>query len=160
MSWGNTNADKARAISDEFLEKTRAAYMERDFEAFSLFFELPQTVGTFHGQRTIETLDDLADVFGAMCNHFDALGIVDLYRRTLEAQFVDPLTIQATFVSFPVIRGEVLGAETVASGYLRCINGSWMMAGTNYASADSGVTRALLAGLRTSAPTAPSEDTG
>jgi hypothetical protein len=90
----------------------------------------------------------------------NALGIVDLYRRTLEAQFVDPLTIQATFVSYPVIRGEVLGAETVASGYLRCINGSWMMAGTNYASADSGVTRALLAGLRTSAPTAPSEDTG
>jgi hypothetical protein len=155
MSGENTNSDKARAISDELLEKTRAAYMERDFEAFSLFFELPQTVGTFHGERMLEALDDLAEVFWAMCDHFDALGVVDLYRRTLEAQFVDPLTIQATFVSHPVIRGEVLGAETVASGYLRCINGSWMVAGTSYASADGGVTRALIAGLRTSDPTTP-----
>lgn len=136
-------SDDPVAISDYMLRVTQEAYLSRNFDAFSKWFVLPQTVGTFEGDRTLRDLSDLRAVFDAMCAQFDVLGVLEMNRRTIEARFLDPSTVQATFVSQFLMRGNRLGDETVAHGILSKVNGYWQIKQSRYASPDTRFTKAL-----------------
>lgn len=143
-----TDDDGAMEVSDFVLDATGAAYMARDFEAWAKWFHLPQTAGTFNGDRVIETRDELKDIFDAMCQHFDAMGVVELRRKTLEARFLDEDTLQATFSSRRVLRGHVFSDEMIAHGFLNRINGEWRITEYRYATDDSDFMRAIHAGKK------------
>ena len=139
----------AVSISDFLLDVTGAAYMARDFDAFSVWFHLPQIVGTFEGDRNLETRDDLRMIFDAMCAQFDAMGVLELHRETLEAQFLDPDTVQSTYRAQQVMRGHVYGPETIAHGLLGRRDGQWRILESRYATSDAAIARALRHGHRT-----------
>ncbi|MEM6938774.1 MAG: hypothetical protein AAF509_01450 [Pseudomonadota bacterium] len=125
------------------MDVTEKAYLDRDFENFALWFHLPQTVGTFEGDKCIETQEQLRSVFRSMCTHFESLGVVALRRRVIEAKFLDPDVVQATFVSQHLMRGHVLGDETVAHGLLKYVQGRWQIAESRYASENQDFRKAL-----------------
>lgn len=134
----------ADAVSDHALEVTRRAYLARDFEQFSERFLLPQIVGTFEGEEKIETLEDLRVLFDAMLANMDQLGVIDLKRNTVCAEFLAPDLVQATFVSQYVLPGYALSDEVVAHGQLCWHDGLWKIQESRYATPMEAVSRALL----------------
>ena len=135
--------ETAEAIADYLLETTGAAYMARDFDKFLLCFNLPQPVGTFSGDRVIETADEVREVFDAICAQFDARGVLDLRRKTLHARFLDPDTVETTFISQMVMRGYQLSDETTGHSLLGRVDGRWKILDGRYATTDTAIARAL-----------------
>lgn len=137
-------SDDATAISDYLLEKTGDAYFVRDFDAFAKWFHLPQVVGTFAGDRTVHTRAELKTMFDAVCEIFEAQDVVALHRTTLAAKFLDPDTVQSTFLSRQVLANNLFGEELVAHGLLKRIDGQWKVAEGRYATQDRAITQALM----------------
>ncbi len=131
-------------VADMMLRVTEAAYFSGDFETFATWFHLPQTVGTFDGDRRLETEADLRAVFDAMLAHFKAVGVIALRRKVLAARFIAPTVVEATFAAQYILRGHVLSEETVGHGHLRYVEGQWKIAESHYASPDPEITRALM----------------
>ncbi len=135
----------AAAVSEFLLEETRAAYQNRDFEALACRFSLPQSMGTFDGERMISTRAELKAIFDAMCDYFESLGVLDLQRKTIAARFINPDRIQATFVSQHVLPGYLLSDEVIAHRVLIRVDGRWLIADGHYATDMPGVRRAMAA---------------
>lgn len=140
--------DTAIEVSDFMLEETRVALMDRDFDAFAMRCHFPQAMGTFQGVNMINSVEDFRPVFQAMCIHFDTTGVIDLRRKTLEANFVAPDIVEATFESRHLMAGFRLSDEIFAKGTLQLMDGRWLMTGCHYATKITGVSRALSCGGR------------
>lgn len=140
--------DDPVAILDHLLDRTEAAYLAQDFDAFATCFAIPHVVGTFEGDVTVDSLDALRIIFTAMCNELTAMGVIALHRRPLEARLVDADTVQATFSSQHVMRGHQLSEELVAHCILRreAQDGAWVITEARYAVRDGRIVRALRAG--------------
>ena len=137
--------EDAVGVSDHVLELTRSAYMNRDVDAFCARFQLPQIIGTFDGDRTVGSTDELSAIFWAMRRHYDSLGVIDLNRRTIAAHFLDDGRVEQTFSTQLVLPGFAQSDEIVVHGYLALEDGLWKVAGSRYATDMTPVTRALSA---------------
>ena len=85
-----------RAVSEYLLARTGEAYMTGDFDGFAACFALPQWIETFKGRRLITSPDELQLFFNEMRSQFCRLGVTDMVRRCVVAEFRDPYTIEAT----------------------------------------------------------------
>ena len=137
--------DDPTEISDYVLELTRRGYVERDFDLFSSRFVLPHPIGTFQGERLLETRDDIRAVFDAMCAEHDALGAIDLKRKTISARFLGDGRVQHTIETRLVLHGYSLSDEVIAHGTLRLMDHRWMIETSSYATTLDGITRAFSA---------------
>lgn len=137
--------DDPTDISDYVLELTRRGYVERDFELFCSRFLLPHPIGTFQGERLLETRDDIKAIYDAMCVEHDTLGAIDLQRKTISARFLGDDRVLHTFETRLVLRGYSLSDEVVAHGTLHRVDDRWMIAASSYATTIDGITRAFSA---------------
>jgi len=137
--------DTPRAVSQHLLEVTRQAYLNRDFSVFEERFVLPQICGSFEGDQLLETSGDLKTIFESMLSYFDRIGVVDIRRRTLAAQFESESLVTATFVSHYVLPGFLVSDDIVAHGKLIFVDGLWRIHSHRYATDMQGVSDALTA---------------
>lgn len=135
--------ETAEDVANFMLEQTRLAYVERSFEHFRLRMHLPQLIGTFTGERTIETIEEVRAIYSEMCRYMDRHGVVDLYRRTIAATFESPDLVKSTFVSKHVMSGYAISEEIVAHGELVRVDGRWKIRSCSYATDIEEVTRIL-----------------
>lgn len=146
----------ATEVADLAHEVTRQSYLARDFEAFARRFHLPHTVGTFEGTRTIRTREDLREMFDSVVATLEANNVVDLHRLTISARFIDADTVQTTFSSRHMLRGDRLGEQLIGHGLLRRIDGVWRVSDHEYAAeGDAYLARAL--GIKPSAAASKGE---
>ena len=133
----------AQAVARELLEVTREAYMARDFEAFAKHVQLPNLIETSNGETTMIDHAALVRIFDEMCATFDALGVVDLHRRSTSASFLDAHTIETHFVTRHVLANAKFGAEVVGVGILRFSGERWLVAEHHYSTPSAPILRAL-----------------
>lgn len=142
----DNGSHRAIEICDRMLEVTRAAYLAQDFEAFAQHFQLPHDIGTFEHESQIKDRTELRATFNRMCAQMTALGVIDLYRKTINAQFRDAHTIQATFLSRHVLKGAVFGDEVISHGIMRHVGDRWLITESRYATMSSTISHALIPG--------------
>lgn len=133
----------AEDVVREMLEVTRAAYMARDLESFARHIQLPNLIETSNGESTMIDAEALKQIFQEMCAAFDALGVVDLHRRSTEARYVDEKTIEASVVTRHVLADAKFGAEIIGSGVLRFNGERWLVAEHHYSTPSAPILRAL-----------------
>lgn len=123
----------ATAVSDFLLEETRRAFELRDVELFCYRFLLPQLMGTFDGQRRITTREELEGIYQRTAAYFDTYGVLDMRRRTVEAQFETPTRVRATYHSQHLTKGPSLSDAVVGTSTLHLIDGIWLVGSSEYA---------------------------
>lgn len=134
----------AADIVKEILERTRGAYQSEDFEAFRDCFDLPILVETLNGAARIRTEDELHDRFSGMCSAYRALGVIDLYRKIVNAAFHDPHEIRATFLTRQILPGHVFGEDLVGHGIFRLTAAGWRVVRCHSATSSQPFSRIIL----------------
>jgi len=142
----------ASDVSEYLLARTAEAYMSGDFEKFAAFFILPQQMETFEGRILIKTTDDLRDFFDAMRKHFCRLGITDLVRRCVVAEFRDPDTIEATHESRLLAGTRLVQPPYPCFSILKRTEAGWRVADGQYAIQDVPAHSSALTGATGSPP--------
>ena len=125
------------------VEETRVAYLNRDFQNFSRFCDIPQVVGSFEGDRTITKMSQMQVIVDKMCEFFDRSEVVDLHRSLLVAEFRGPDAVEATFVYKYLLQSGQLSEETYAHGVLRRVGDMWKISESRYASRYQAIENAL-----------------
>ena len=142
----------ARDVSEYLLARTGQAYATGDFDLFASCFALPQWMETFEGRRLVATTDDLRQLFDAVRAHFCRLGVTDLVRHCVVAEFRDPDTIEATHESRLLAGTRLVQPPYPCFSVLKRTEAGWQVAGGQYAIQDALAHSAALTG----APGAPS----
>ena len=127
----------ASAISEWALKETGQAMLNGDFDAFCACFHLPHTVATFEGERTIETREAFADTFMKVHRHYRQLGVTELVRHCINAEYKDEDTVEATHEARVINGRELLQEPFPGFTILRRIDGKWGIVHSAYAIADS-----------------------
>lgn len=120
--------------------------MSGDFEMFASCFALPQWIETFEGRHLIATTEDLRTLFDAVRVHFCRLGVTDLVRRCVAAEFRDPDTIEATHESRLLAGTRLVQQPYPSFSILKRTDAGWQVAGAQYAIKDAQSLSAALTG--------------
>ena len=132
---GTSPADPHQ-IHETLLEKTRRAYLDDDEDAFTRLFVLPQTIVTQEGKREVAVVEDVRSIFRHTRARFLALGVTDLIRVCIAAEFTAPDRIRATHVSY-VLHGRRLVTEPYPNtGTLLLTSDGWKISSSEYGSTD------------------------
>ncbi|MEM1237578.1 MAG: hypothetical protein AAGI10_11445 [Pseudomonadota bacterium] len=109
----------AREICEAILDRTTAALLAGDFDAFAQCFTMPTKVETFEGSRILSTLEELRDAFEGVCAHYMSLGTTDIVRHIVAAEFVDETKIRATHETRVLAKNDLVQAPfAVHSTYI------------------------------------------
>lgn len=120
-------------IATRVLDQTGRATMQGDFVAYKTLFDLPQVVRTFDGTKTLETTEDLYQVFRDIRTRFASLGVTDLVRRVIAAEFQDASTIMTTHETRLMNGTQLLQDTFPTHSILRCRDGVWTVGTATYA---------------------------
>jgi ketosteroid isomerase-like protein len=123
----------ATDIAEALLDLTGTAIMKRDFDAFAPSFQLPHVMVTIKDVITVETSDDLRRAFDQMCDHFAAIGVTDLVRQIVAAEYKTPARIQSTHVADLLHNGKRLADPYPVYSVLEKIDGQWKITSSEYA---------------------------
>lgn len=136
----------ARDVSEYLLARTGQAYATGDFDLFAACFVLPQWMETFEGRRLIATTEDLRQLFDGVRAHFDRLGVTDLVRHCIAAEFRDPDTVEATHESRLLAGNRLVQQPYPCFSVLKRTDAGWQVAGGQYAIPDALAHSAALTG--------------
>ncbi len=137
----------ACAVSEMLLEETRLALLAGDFDAFARHFLFPQVIETFEGRHRLNSRAELRAVFEAVCAQNRVIGLTDMVRTCIAAEFKDPDTIEATHVARLLSGTRLLQEPHTVFSILRRVGGTWKIASSQYAMREaSPLRRALMAG--------------
>jgi len=125
--------ENAVEIAEGLLERTRAAFFNRDFDEYRRCFFLPLEVQTFEGNRWLLTIDDVREVYDNLHHKFADEGITDMARRCIAAAFTGPDTIETTHETRLLFDKLILGEAYPCFSILQRINGVWVVSFTQYA---------------------------
>lgn len=128
--------EDAKAVHERLLEATRQAYLADDEDAFIACFLLPQTIVTQDGQRQMETRDDLRDIYRHTRSRFLALGVTDLIRVAIAAEYVAPDRIRTTHVSYVLQGRKLVTPPYPNTGELVRLPEGWRISSSEYGSTD------------------------
>ena len=131
------NRQDPKAVSESLLEKTGAAYKSGDAESVVQCFLLPQEMGTFEGRRLMETPEQLRDTFEAVRLYHRRLGVTQMVRHCLVAEYKDADTIEATHESRLLSGQRLVQRPYPAFSVLKRIGGVWKIASSQYAITDA-----------------------
>ncbi len=128
------------------LEQSARALLTRDFESFADLFLLPQEVDTFDGRQLIETRDALETFFVELCTYYASIGLKDMVRRVITAQYVAEDTVHSTHETRLVCHNGILPRKAYpVFTVMRQIEGGWRVASGQYAIDDDAMhVKALL----------------
>ena len=146
---------EAHKIVEHLLDETGAALMSGDFQRLMECFQLPYEIGTFAGQRTVTSEAEMRTTFDGVRTHLQARNVTDLVRRCMEAEFLDPETIDSTHES-RVMAGPVQVQETfVVYSRQWIVDGRWRVGWSQYAITDAPAYIAVLSGTAPAGPGHP-----
>ncbi|MEM1375335.1 MAG: hypothetical protein AAGF78_13240 [Pseudomonadota bacterium] len=134
----------AYEVCTDMLERTRVAYVKRDFSAFRACFLLPNLVHANDEVVTLATDADLRQIFEGMIQNFDTLGVIDMHRTVTKSRYIDENTIEGSFISRHVLEGPSFGAETLARGFMRRVGDEWFISDHFYETDSAPLTRIIL----------------
>lgn len=141
----------AEQIAKRLLDQTGIGIATGDFDLFVACFALPLEIETFDGRRHLETIADIRGVFDAVRAHQEKMGVTDMVRHIVTAEFRDPSTIsyihQTRLVSGSTLIQKPYNVYSVAQ-----LEGSeWRVHHSQYAVDDSpSLCRALVGDQRKS----------
>lgn len=79
--------ENAKVIAEKILDQTRRALLEEDFDAYKQAFLLPHIHTTLDGTAFLDTMDDLKMLHTRMTQLFASMGVDDIHRVILSAEF-------------------------------------------------------------------------
>ena len=126
-----------KAISQDLLDRSGAAYLSGKADAFVQCFALPHVIRTFETVQVIETRADLLAIFDAMRAYFRKVGLTDMVRHCLSAHLVGETTIRATHESRYLSGTCLVQRPIVAMSTLRRIDDVWYVTEGQYAIQDA-----------------------
>ena len=136
-------------IADDLLQRTGAAMLSGDAASFTACFALPQEFETPAGKTVVNTVGHLTRVFEAVHLKYKAMGVTDMDRHVVFAEFRDKRTITFTHES-RLLQGTVLlQAAFPVFSIIKLIEDTWLIASSSYGPTDDSIAgRALNAGLQ------------
>jgi len=135
----------ARQISEDLLERSGASLVQGDFETFADCFLLPQDMETFEGRRSIETRDQMREIFEAVRQFHQRSGVTELVRHCVEAEFRTEDIVEATHESRLVAGERLIQRPYPVFSVLKRVDGVWRVASSQYAIVDApGLNQALI----------------
>lgn len=127
----------AKDVSNYLLDVTGRAMMANDFAMFATCFHLPHELETFDGTHVMTSEAELRATFDAVHEHFKSLGVTQLVRNCISAEFVAPDKVHATHQTF-LMAGDRLRQEPFPSfSILRNFAGHWKVTHSQYAISDA-----------------------
>ena len=136
MNLLNDGPVSARDICERRIDATAQAILSGDFDAFAEWFGFPYEFETFDVARRIANLQELRESFDRVHRHYVKLGVTQLERRCIEAEFRDKHTMNSTHES-RVLRGNELLLEPYPTfSVSRFIDGRWRVVKSSHAIVD------------------------
>ncbi|MEJ8561309.1 hypothetical protein QTO30_08800 [Yoonia sp. GPGPB17] len=123
----------ASDIAQALLEVTGNALMTGDFEAFKSAFHVPQKMATLAGPIHMETVEDMERAFREMCQHFKVIGLTEMIRTCVAAEYKSPALVESTHVAELLRNGKRLNEPYPVFSTLQKIDGVWKVTGSEYA---------------------------
>ena len=126
----------AREVHEHLLRVTCEAYFAGDEAAFVRRFVVPQTITTLNGRTRLETAQDVANLFHLQRMRNLRLGVTDMVRISIAAEYLDADTVRGTHVTY-ILRDRLLLSEPYPNtGILKRVNGFWMISDSEYGDED------------------------
>lgn len=148
-----------RDVSEYLLARTGEAYLTGDFDMFAACFALPHRMETFEGATLITTPAQLHSLFLGMRGYLESLGVTDMVRRCVAAEFRDPDTIEATHETSMLAGSRLIQPTYPCFSVLRKTDLGWQIADGQYAVESSMIRMIDLSGApRTASPSSPIGD--
>lgn len=141
MSKSDTSAER---IVQDLLDRSSAAMVEGDYDAFASFYNVPMIVDTFNGQVRIENDADLRLRFERLRAHYGSQNMTDLVRHVISAIWFNEETIHATHQGRIVSGSTLMQAPYTVFSIFKKSGGSWKVMFGQYAIADSKAHNAAL----------------
>ena len=137
----------AREIAEDLLARTGHGLITGDFETFCECFSMPNEMETFEGRRVIETASELETVFGDVRAYYDKIGMTQMERHIVDAEFRNPTSIVSTHQSRLVAESELVQQPFDVLSVIKLIDGAWRIRHSQYAIVDSKDHNTALTGL-------------
>lgn len=123
----------AKDISEMLLEKTRAALLGNDFDAFAACVHLPHFIASSNDKKLIETRDDLHDIFKNVVQDYTSKRITELIRVCDVAEYRSETRIEATHTTHMMSGNQRIGDPFPVFSILEFIDGRWKISSSQYA---------------------------
>ncbi len=123
----------ASDIAEALLEITGDALLSGNFDAFAAVFHVPQVMATMAGPIHMETMDDMRRAFDEMHQHFKAIGVTEMVRTCVAADYKSSTRIESTHVSDLLHNGKRLSEPYPVFSVLEKVDGDWKVTGGEYA---------------------------
>jgi len=123
----------ASDIAKAILETTGDALLCGDFAAFRSVFHVPQTMATMAGPIFMETEDDMRRAFDEMHSYFKGLGVTNLVRQVVVAEYSTPARIASTHTCDLLCNGQYLSDSYPVFSIIERIDGNWKVTKSEYA---------------------------
>lgn len=122
-----------RRITEAHLRRTALALLNGDFETFSMSFHLPHSVETFNDGGVLETSDDLRQVFENVRAQYERLGVTDIVRHCVNAEFRDASHMIATHETRLLSGATLVQAPYPVYSVLKKFGNEWKGLHSSYA---------------------------
>ena len=127
----------AKSIAEHLLDQTGWGLLNDDFKTFVKCFLLPQTVETFDGKRYLQNKNDVRVIFDGVRAHHEKMGVTDMVRHVVTADYRDMTTISSIHQS-RIVQGPTLIQKPYnVFSVLKFVDGNWRIAQSQYAVDDS-----------------------
>lgn len=127
----------AREIAEDLLARTGQGLIAGDFRPFSDCFALPNTMNTFEERRVIKTEGELETLFSDVRAYYHKIGMTEMERHIVDAEFRNPTTIVSTHQSRLVAENELVQQPFDVLSVLELFDGAWRIRHSEYAIVDS-----------------------
>ncbi len=124
--------ENAKVICESILDLTRRALLEEDFDAYRQAFLLPHIHTTLEGTTFLDTEDDLKMLYTRMTRLFASLGVDDIHRVILSAEFSEPNRILARIEAHHLSGGRRVNTPYQITIELARCGQQWRSASANY----------------------------
>lgn len=123
----------AQEIALQLLESTAAALKSHDFAHFAEAFHIPHSISTFDRKKHVRTRSEMKAVFDKIAAHYTAMGVSDLVRTCVEAEYKTRDRIETSYVSNLMSGDHRLKPAYPCFTIIEKHNGVWAISACSYA---------------------------
>lgn len=121
----NTSSKRAWDIVQDIVDRMGQAHVTGNFDGFAACYALPTRIETFQDIANIETKDQLTVVFERLQTYVHSVGLTDMVRRVIAAEFTGPDTLTAA-IETRLMSGTTLLADPYPTYFtLKDFDGAW-----------------------------------
>lgn len=123
----------AQDISEMLLEKTGAALLGNDFDAFAPCFHVPHVIETPDQKTVIKTKAALQAMFARVVRDYSNRNVTDLIRICEVAEFRGPFRVEATHITHMMSGNLRVQDPFPAFSVIEYIEERWQITSSQYA---------------------------